>query len=62
MTQGNQSSNRLVKILGGTTLSGLVAIATLLWAIYSSHSEDVTAEKQLANQALQIAKQDAQIA
>jgi uncharacterized membrane protein len=62
MTKGNQSSNLLIKILGSAALAGLVAIVALVWSIYSSHSEGLATERQLANQATQIAKQDVQIA
>ena len=62
MTQSNQSSNLLVKLLGSAALAGLVGVVALGWSIYSSQSQEKTMEKQLANQATQIAKQDIQIA
>lgn len=61
MTQGNQPSNLLIKVLGSAALAGLVAIVALVWSIYSSRSEELATERQLANQATQIAKQDVQI-
>jgi len=61
MTQGNQQSNLLIKVLGSAALAGFVAIAALVWSIYSSRSEELAMERQLANQATQIAKQDVQI-
>ncbi len=62
MTHGNRSSNLLIKILGSAALAGLVAIIALGWSIYSSQSNEVAMERQLSNQATQIAKQDVQIA
>lgn len=62
MTQGNQPSNLFIKVLGSAALAGLVAIVALAWSIYSSRSEELAMERQLANQATQIAKQDVQIA
>lgn len=62
MNKENQKSNTLIKFLGSATLAGGVAIAALIWSIYSTRSEDRTMQQQLANQATQIAKQDIQIA
>ena len=62
MTQSNQSSSVLVKFLGSAALVGLVSLVALGWSIYSSRSQEKAMEKQLANQATQIAKQDIQIA
>lgn len=58
----NSKSNILVKILGSATLAGIIAIAALIWSIYTTRSDDLAAQQQLANQATQIAKQDIQIA
>lgn len=62
MTQSRQSSNLLLKLLGSAALVGLVSIVALGWSIYSSQSQEKAMERQLANQATQIAKQDIQIA
>jgi hypothetical protein len=62
MTKSIKLSNRVVRIVGSTALAGLLAMVTLIWQIYSSHSDKVAMEKQLANQGTQIAKQDVQIA
>lgn len=62
MVQENRRLNCFIKVLGSAALAGLVAIVALVWSIYSSRSEDRAMEKQLANQATQIAKQDIQIA
>ena len=63
MIKSIRSLSRLTKtILGSTALGGLVAIVALGWEVYSSHSDQLAMEKQLASQATQIAKQDVQIA
>lgn len=62
MTQSRQSSNLLVRLLGSAALVGLVGIVALGWSIYSSQSQEKAMERQLSNQATQIAKQDIQIA
>jgi hypothetical protein len=62
MAQGKLSPDILLKILGSAALAGLIAIIALIWAIYSSRSQDEAMERQIANQATQTAKQDVQIA
>jgi hypothetical protein len=62
MTQGNKSPNRVVQILGGSVLAVLVAIAALLWQIYTSIDEGNVAKTQIANQATQNSNQETQIA
>ena len=62
MDHENQSSNRFIKLFGSATLVGCIAILTLSWSIYSSRSNDLAMERQLANQMTQIAQQDIQIA
>jgi hypothetical protein len=61
MAQEKQSSSLFLKILGSAALAGLVAILALIWAVYSSRTQDSAMERQLANQATQIAMQDVQI-
>jgi len=64
MTQENQenSSNWLIKLLGSAVLAGTVAIAALIFQIISSRNNDNASETQQANQAIQIAQQQTQIA
>ena len=61
MTQGN-SSNRLIKLLGSAALAGAVAIVALIFEINSSRNNDTASETQQANQAIQIALQQTEIA
>jgi hypothetical protein len=62
MSQGNSFTDWLAKHLGSAVLAGLVAIAALLWGIFSSYSDGQDSKRQLDNQAIQIAKQETQIA
>lgn len=62
MRQSHQSSSPLMKLLGSAALVGLVSIVALGWSVFSSQSQKKDMEKQLDNQATQIAKQDVQIA
>lgn len=58
MSQEGGRPNILVKILTSAMLVSLVAIASLLWQVYSSHSEEVAMATQVAKQNMQIARQD----
>jgi|CXWL01.1.fsa_nt_gi hypothetical protein len=62
MTQGNPSQNRLVKILESAAIAGVIALLALIFQVYSSYKQGQDTEKELNNQALQIAQQQTQIA
>lgn len=62
MKQGNLQKNWLIRILGASALTGLVAIIALILQIVSSHDDDIASKTQQAYQAIQIAQQQTQIA
>lgn len=61
MEKHNQTSNWLIKILGSATLAGVIAILAFAWNIGESRSAQQAQDRQLANQATQIALQGIQI-